>query len=534
MNVSEVVTRYLSAVGVDRVYGYPGDPNIEFLETMRRNGLEFVLARREGTAALMAQAYGMITGRPGVCLSTLGPGSSNLVNGIANAYLDRVPMLAISGQIDSVREPLFTHQVLDHNRIFSPITKWTVSVLPGNAGGVMRRALRTAMTERPGPVHLTIANDVVGAAAPDTEIVLPPMSESTEAVSVFAPPGADTNLLARLRNSRRPVMIVGTAAVRGGATPALVTLSETAGIPVIVSPMAKGVFPEDHPYFAGTLDMACNAFLWDFVKQADLVLNIGFDAAELIKPWQVTAPTIHIDSVPNTDQIYSAEIEIVGSISSVLDTLAREYRGQHKWAESPLAEHRAELRRLMTEGRVAGKLNPTDVIDVVRSETPRDTVVTSDVGSHKLLVGQGWTAYTPRSVVMNNGLSSMGFSLPAGIAVKQQLGDRRVVTFTGDGGLAMVQSELRLASALGLGLTVVVFCDGSLNRIELKQMTRQYESVGTRIEDTDIVKLAESMDCDGVRVDSEQGLADALAKQAPDRPLVIGADIDPHQYLAQF
>ena len=149
MNVSEVITGYLSAAGIDCVYGYPGDPNIELLEALRAGGIEFVLARREGTAALMAQAYGMVTGRPGVCMSTLGPGASNLVNGVANAYLDRTPMLAISGQIDAVREPLFTHQVIDHNRIFSPVSKWTASVLLGNVGGIMRRALALGRQHKP-------------------------------------------------------------------------------------------------------------------------------------------------------------------------------------------------------------------------------------------------------------------------------------------------------------------------------------------------------------------------------------------------
>jgi acetolactate synthase-1/2/3 large subunit len=534
MNVSDVLARYIQKAGIGCVYGYPGDPNIEFLEAMRRAGVEFILARREGTAALMAECYGMITGRPGIVMSTLGPGASNLVNGVANAYLDRVPMLAISGQIDAEREPLFTHQVIDHNRIFSPVTKWCASVLPGNVGGVMRRALATAAAERPGPVHLTTPANVVGAEAGDTEIRLPPSAEADGGVALFAAPGVNSDLSARLRDARRPLVIAGISAARAQAAASLVRFAETTGTPVIVSPMAKGVFPEDHPLFAGTLDMACNEFLWDFVQGADLVLNIGFDAVELIMPWTVTAPVIHMDSVANTDQIYAAEIDLVGPITAMLDALTDDFAGQPKWSERLLNDHRAELRRLMTEGRVAGKLNPTDVIDVVRAETPANAVVTSDVGSHKLLIGQGWTTVNPGGVLMSNGLSSMGFSLPAGIVAKQLLGATPVIAFMGDGGLAMVQGELRLASAMGLGLTVIVFCDGSLNRIELKQMSRQYESIGTRIEETDIVKLAESMDCDGVRVDNSQALADALAMQAPGRPLVIGAAIDPHQYLAQF
>ncbi|MCB2101500.1 MAG: thiamine pyrophosphate-binding protein [Rhodobacterales bacterium] len=534
MNVAEVLTRYLMAAGIDRVYGYPGDPNIEFLESLRRAGLDFVLARREGTAALMAQAYGMVTGRPGVCLSTLGPGSSNLVNGVAAAFLDRVPMLALSGQIATAKEPLFTHQVLDHARMFSPVAKWTASIVPGAAGGILRRALRTAMADRPGPVHLTIAADVIGAAVPDQDVVLPPLEAAPGAAAVFARPGADPDVARRLDGARRPLLLAGLSAVRGAAGPALTRLAERIGAAGVVAHMAKGRVAQDHPCYAGTLDMACNGFLWDFVKSADLVVAVGFDAVELIKPWTVTAPTIHIDSLANTDQIYAAEVEVVGAIAPTLDGLAETCREAEKWPAADLTRHRAELNERMRRGRVAGRLNPTDVVDAVRAARPRETVVTTDVGSHKILVGQGWTTHAPRAFLTSNGLSTMGFSLPAGIAARQVLGDTPVVSFMGDGGFAMVQGELRLASALGLGLTVVVFCDGSLNRIELKQMVRQYESTGTRIEDTDVVKLAEAMACDGVRVETENGLMDALGQQRPDRPLVIGAAIDPGQYLAQF
>lgn len=534
MNVSEVICRYLQAAGVDRLYGYPGDPSVEFLEAARQCGMGFVLGRREGTAGLMAQAHAMVTGRPGVCLSTLGPGSSNLVNAVASAYLDRVPMIAISGQIAAAREPLFTHQIIDQHRIFSPISKWATHVRPDNVGGIMRRALSMATAERPGPVHLTTHADVVGAKAEDAEVRLPPMGVRPVGAMIAATPGADAALRQRLDGCRKPVILAGIAAERAGAGAALMRAAEKLGAAVVVAPMAKGIFPEDHPLFAGVIDMACNDLLWSFLREADLLLNVGFDAVELIKPWKVNVPTVHIDMVPNTDQVYPADVEYVGDIGAILDALTDSFGGSPRWSEKALEEHRTALFALMNSGQVAGKLNPSQVVAAIRAGTPRDTLVTTDVGSHKLLVGQGWTTYSPRSVLMTNGLSSMGFSLPAGIAAKNLLGDRRVISFMGDGGLAMVQSELRLAAALKLGLTVVVFCDGSLNRIELKQMARQFPSIGTRIEDTDIVKMAESMDCDGLMVDRVAGVQDAIAQQSADRPLVIGARIDPAQYLAQF
>ncbi|HEU4645743.1 MAG TPA: thiamine pyrophosphate-binding protein, partial [Burkholderiales bacterium] len=520
MNVSDVMVRYLKAAGIGHVFGYPGDPNIEFMEAARRAGLQFVLGRREGTAGLMAQACGFLTGRPGVCMSTLGPGSSNLVNAVANAYLDRVPMIAISGQIERKREQTFTHQVLDHNLMFSPVSKWTTHVAPDTVGGVMRRALRTAMAERPGPVHITTHADVVGAQAQDDEVALPPL-----AATGF---GGEGGVAARLKKAKRPVILAGIAAQRANAHQAIARLAESAGIPVVVAPMAKGVLAEDHPYYAGTLDMACNALMWDFLKGCDLLLAAGFDAVELIKPWSLSVPTVHIDAVPNTDQIYRAETELVGDIAAIVAAVARAWKGEARWAPAAVKRHREKLRAAYYAGRVKGKLNPTDVIDAVREALAREAIATTDVGSHKLLVGQGWTAYGPRSVLMSNGLSSMGYSLPAAMVAQLLNPKRPVVCFMGDGGLAMVQGELRLAASLKLPLLVVVFCDGSLNRIEIKQAKRKYPSWGTLIESTDIVRLAQSMGCEGAEVSSAPALERLLAARRPkDRPLVVGAQIDP-------
>jgi len=496
--------------------------------------MTFVLGSREGTAGLMAAAYGQLTGRPGVCLSTLGPGSTNLVNAVASAYLDRVPMLAISGQIEGRREPYFTHQVVDHNQLFTSISKWTVAVQPGTVGTIMRKALRIATAERPGPVHLTTAADVVGAEASDSAVALPPM-RAARTPQIFSTGGVDADPAKRLKASRRPMILVGHSAVWSGAGPSLVRLAETIGCPVVVSPMAKGVIAEDHPMYAGTLDMACNGHIWSFLKGADLLLCVGFDAVELIKPWALKVPTLHIDTVANSDQVYPADTEIVGDIAGILDAIGDACGELSRWSEAEVAAHRSRLKELYYVGRLGDRLNPTDVVDVVRAAMPRDAIVSTDVGSHKLLVGQGWTTYSPRTVLMSNGLSSMGFSLPAAMTAKLLHPERRVVCFTGDGGLAMVQGELRVAASLKIAPIVIVFCDNSLNRIELKQMARKYPSWGTLIDATDIAMLAQSMGCDGINVDSARALEAALsAPRATDRPLVIGARIDPSQYKAQF
>lgn len=534
MNTAEVMAGYLRAGGTRTVFGYPGDPNIEFMEQCRQRGIEVVLARREGSAGFMAEALAMLTGELGVCLSTLGPGSTALVNPVAAAYLDRVPMLAISGQIATTLEASFTHQVIDHNRLFAPITKWAGRIEPGAAATTMRKAIRTATAERPGAVHLTCSADAATATARDDVIALPPRRADGASMNVYrSPDGADPTAL--LAAARRPVILAGIGATRCAAGANLVRLAETVGAPVVVAPMAKGVFPESHPNFAGVLDMACNDLLWELVGSSDVIVAAGFDAVELIKPWRVAGRVLHVDTTANTDQIYAAECELVGDVGVLLGWLADQWRGESRWTAAEIGAHRERLRDAYYAGRVPGALNPTDVVDAVRAAAPADTVITTDVGSHKILIGQGWHTDGPRSVLMTNGLSAMGFGVPAAIAAKLTAPDRPVVAMVGDGGFAMAQGELRLAAARGLGLAFVVFVDGSLNRIEIKQRQRGYPSTATRIENTDLVRLAEAMECDGVRVESTAELDKALAGLGGlSRPLVVEARIDPSQYEAQF
>lgn len=531
VSTADVVALGLAASGVKQIFAYPGDPIIELMERARVHEIDVVLARREGTAAFMAEGLAQATGRVGVCLSTLGPGSSAMVNGVAAATVDRVPMLALSGQIESSREQFFTHQVIDHKLMFSPITKWAGRIEPGSAATTLRKALATATAERPGAVHLTIAGDVSAQPATDADFVPPPVDA---VVRTFGVRGGD-DPVRTIEAARRPVILAGIGATRAGATDALVAFAEKASIPVVVAPMAKGVFPEDHVLFAGVLDMACNQVLWQLLGDADLIVTAGFDAVELIKPWTLRTPVLHVDSLSNSDQIYQAATECVGDIAAIYSWFAEEWRGEPRWSAAEVAAHRTTLRESYYAGRVTGRMNPTDVVDVVRSSFPRGTIASTDVGSHKLLVGQGWTTYAPRELLMTNGLSSMGFGLPAAIAAQYAFPDRQVVAMVGDGGFAMTATELRLAAALGLGLVVVVFVDGSLNRIELKQMVKDYPSTATRIEDTDLVQLASSMACDGVRADSVPELEKVLADaHGLTRPLVVEARIDPSQYESQF
>jgi acetolactate synthase-1/2/3 large subunit len=461
-----------------------------------------------------------------------------VLNGVASATLDRAPVLAISGQIESSREQFFTHQVVDHDRMFAPVTKLALRLDPAAAASadtVARKALRTAVAERPGAVHLTVTADTWPVPAGDGDhIAPPPLAAAVGTVDVHA----DGDPLRGLRAARRPVILAGIAAVRCAAGPELTRLAERAGIPVVVSPMAKGVLPEDHPYFAGVLDMAGHRVVWDLLDGADLILAAGFDPVEVISPWSVGTPVLHADTTPNTDQVYASECELVGNVAAILGWITAQWSGEPRWAEAEVAAHRARLRAAWQAGRAEGRLNPSDAVTIARAAAPRETVMTTDVGSHKLMAGQAWRAGTPRSVLMTNGLSAMGFGVPAAIAARLTLPDRPVIALVGDGGFAMTATELRVAAELSLPVTVVVFTDGSLNRIELRQQLMGYPPVGTRMGGTDLPALAEALGCDGVRVDTpaalEKALADLGERSAGTRPLVVEARIDPAQYEAQF
>ncbi len=540
-STAALLAGYLHAAGVRHVFGYPGESVIDFMEAARHRGIEVVSAVREGTAAFMAEAAAMVTGRPGVCLSTLGPGSTAVLNGVASATLDRVPVLAVSGQIESSREQFFTHQVVDHGRMFAPVSKLALRLDPASADTVIRKALRTAVAERPGAVHLTVTADAwsaaPGSAAPGRggQISLPPLAAAAGSVDVYSADRRDGDPVRTLGAARRPVILAGIAALRCAAGAELVRLAELAGIPVVVSPMAKGVFPEDHPYFAGVLDMAGYRVVWDLLAGADLIVAAGFDPVELISPWSVATPVLHLDTTPNTDQVYASAHELVGHVAAILGWLRAQWSGQPRWSEAEVAAHRARLRAAWLAGRIEGRLNPSDVVAIAREAAPPEAIVTTDVGSHKIMAGQVWQAGAPRSVLIPNGLSAMGFGVPAAIAAKLTRPDRPVIALVGDGGFAMAATEMRIASALGLPVTVVVFADGSLNRIELRQQLMGYPPTGTRMDGMDLVALAEAMDCDGVRADSPAALEKALAGfGARSRPLIVAAHVDPAQYEAQF
>lgn len=526
-SVASYLGQSLAREGIKYMFGYPGGATVELAEMARRSGTEFVLAHSEWAAGYMAGMYGDLTGRPGVLATTLGPGATNAVNATAQAYLDRQPMLTFTGRV-SLRDGNHAHQNLDQRAIFGPVTKWSTTVSGASFARNLRRAMRIATDERPGPVHFDIPADEAQADCPETDVV--PLHDYQRA---YGPAGAIDAAAGMLLASRRPVLIAGNTARRRGASAGIAQLAERKGIPVLTTPKAKGVIDERHPLWAGVIQMAGHRFMDGLISRADLVIAVGFDPVELITAWNQSAPVLHIDYTSNTDDVYTSALDLIGDINATCSELASSRLGASGWTERDLADHRRQY--LETVVLNSNELTPSHVVFATREAAPESSIMISDVGSHKMLLGGLWPTYSPNTFFMSNGLGTMGIALPSAIATQLVYPDRRVICGVGDGGLAMVAGELGTVADRELPILIIVFNDGALDRIRRKQWANSFPAVGTEFGNPDFVRLAESYGISAYGASSKDEFAKALAKaQEASGPFLIDAKIDTEEYDAQF
>jgi acetolactate synthase-1/2/3 large subunit len=526
-SVADVFGGVLAGEGIRYIFGFPGGATVEMAERARQHGLEFVLAHSEWAAGYMAVMHGDLTGKPGVLLTTLGPGATNAINPTAMALLDRSPLVVVTGRAGR-GDSSNSHQRLSQTGLYEPITKWSTTVEAPCFRRQLHRAIRLSVAERPGPVHLDLPADETKAACEDSDV-----GAANDAKVHRGPSACIETATARLRAARRPLVLAGYTALRHNAGCALRALAERWGIPVVTTPKAKGVLPESHAYWAGVVEMAGAHFMDEVLGSADLLLAIGVDGVEMIRRWKQRAPVIHIDPLPNTDEVYISDLDLVGDVSATLEAIADRAPGVPQWKEREVADVRREyLRRTVQVGQ---GLTPSQVVFAARSLVDSDAIVVCDVGSHKMLMGGLWRTEKPRTFFMSNGLGTMGFGLPAAIAAQLLAPERRVLCFTGDGGLAMVLGELGTATDRKLRVVVIVFDDGAMDRILRKQEAEGYTPLGTRFGNPDFVKLSEAYGIAGFRAGSigqfEQALQAALAEPGP---ALIDAQIDPSEYGLQF
>ncbi len=514
MKAAQLLVSCLEREGVRFAFGIPGEENMELMDALQGSSVRFVLTRHEGAAAFMADVYGRLSGRAGVCLATLGPGATNLVTGVADAFLDRAPLVAITAQANLSKIHRESHQYIDILQLFGPITKWNARVeSPDVVPEIVRKAFKLAETEKPGSTHIELPENVAEEEAARSEKPLP-----REPVSAPSPARASLERAARIiEKAAKPILLAGNGVIRNGSSAEFTKFAEQLHIPVVTTFMGKGAIPWTSPMSLLTVGILRRDHELAGFDGTDLVICVGYDFVEYDpRSWNPRADRriVHVDALPaEISAHYIPEVEVIGEIRESLQALGQRVRstppsvrvdpsreGIMRTLESELGEHAENLS------------NPQRVIWEMREILEPDDLLISDVGAHKLWLGRFFRVLKPKTIVISNGLSAMGIAVPGGIAAKLMDPDRRVVTLSGDGGFLMSVHELETARRENAATVNLVFRDGGLGSIRWKQMAKFNRTVGTEFSNPDFSDLAKAFGVRGFRVDHPSELNSVLGE----------------------
>jgi acetolactate synthase-1/2/3 large subunit len=462
--IAEELVKSLYAKGVRYVFGIPGGPSIPYMEAMRNQGIEFVTVANEQSAGMMADVFGRLTGIPGVCHATFGPGATNLSTGVGGALLDRSPLIALTTEFKDADLGRRIQMNVDHQALFQPITKWTTRLSKDNFQYTISNAFKIATSEMPGPVHIGLPVDIYDCYVEpvnieDSEKELVPFPEQPlleEAKSI-------------IQKAKRPIIAIGLTAARHGLHHSIRKFINKNNIPVVITPMAKGIISESHPCYAGVLFHAQSDYVASIYRDADLVIGIGYDSIEFnYEAWMPNVPLIHIDteSVDITPE-YDVAVEIIGRLDFSLSYLISLNLPKYDWDLSKVEENKIKMYKSLVPK--TGTFNAADAVSVLRQVFPSDGILTSDVGAHLHLLGQLWDMEGSGNLIMTNGWSTMGFGIPSAIGAKLCQPSRTVACVTGDGGFLMNCGELMVARRLGINVVIIVLVDNEYSLIKVKQ-----------------------------------------------------------------
>jgi acetolactate synthase-1/2/3 large subunit len=528
VNNAELIVATLRAAGVSHGFGVPSGNVLPLLEAMRAGGLPYVLTAHEGSAAFAADVMGRLTGAPGLCIATLGPGATNLTTGVGNAYLDRSPLLAITCNLPTAQLGRRIQMAIDHHALFRPITKATLPLREGRVASALAEAVEIALSEPLGPVHLDLPEDV--ATAPATERV-PALGGGRRLARATAP--SLDRAAELLRSAQRPLAVLGASAMRVKQPGLLRTVIDRHGLPFASTTMAKGMIDETHPLALGCIERARRQVQRELLRAADLIVGIGYDVVEVeYEAWIGKVPLLSFDVDPvDADASVTIAHEVVGDLDASLEWLAALPPLSPAWPADMAASHRDRFQSALRPASPG--FVPYHAIDVVREVLPADGVLAFDVGAHTHQIASQWTARSPRTFLITNGWSSMGFGLPAAIAAKLARPDRPVVALIGDGCFQMTAGEVAVARRLGLSLPIVVLDDGWLSLIQVKQVRRDLPLYGTDLgEHAHVEPPAHYFGVPAVAARSADELARALKRAlTAGHPTVIEAVVDPRHYL---
>lgn len=478
-NVARNVVEALRDMGVRHVFGVPSGGWVDYMEAIRTtDGIDFVLASHEGGAGFMADICGRLTGVPGVCFGTFGPGATNLATGVGGATLDRSPVLALTDEMPASLRGRTVQMGIDHQALFAPLTKATMRIEADTAVATLAEAARIALSGRPGAVHVGLPQGMSAVAVEAAAV------GAVAADPVAAPAEAEiAALTAAFAAAAKPVLAIGLGAVHAKVQDRIVALAERFGLPVLLTPMAKGMVAEDHPNYAGVLFHALSDTVGKTHAEADLVVAVGYDPIEFnFESWMkdgLALASIDIAPADIDRDTYPVAAEVVGAIAPALDALLALPAAAKDWDLEALAERKAAIFAKLA-GR-DGTFGPCAALDVLRDVLPDDGIMACDVGAHTHLIGQHWRTPKPGTQIMTNGWSAMGFGLPAAIAAKLCRPDTPVCCVLGDGGFLMTVGELATAVREKLPLVIVVFTDNDLALIRIKQERKQNPIYGTPV-----------------------------------------------------
>ncbi|MBB5336762.1 acetolactate synthase-1/2/3 large subunit [Pectinatus brassicae] len=525
---ADLLVECLEEEGVKYIFGIPGEENLAVMKALENSKIQFITVRHEQGAAFMADVYGRLTGKAGVCLATLGPGATNLVTGVADADSDGAPLVAITGQVGTERMHITSHQFLDLVKMFEPITRRTKMVVrPDTVNEIVRLAFKYAEREKPGACHIDLPVNIGMMPIPDDEKPL----QKQYPIKEYAAVHTIDEAAEMISYAKTPVILAGSGVIRAHAAKELTAFAEKLKIPVINTMMAKGAIPFDNKYAMWTIGIPHSDYQNKLLEKASLVIAVGYDIIEYApSKWNKNGNVdiIHIDaSAADINKLYQAEIEVVGNIRDSLKRITeRAARLQEpKEALELRAKMVAEHESYADDNSFPMK--PQRILNDVRKVMGPDDIVLSDVGANKVWIARHYNCYKPNTCIISNGFATMGIAVPGAIAAKLINPNKKVLAISGDGGFMMNCQEFETAIRLGTNFVTLIFNDSNYGLIKWKQENQYNHSYGVDFTNPDFVKFAESMHAAGFRIESAEELLPTLEKAFKlDVPAIIDCRVD--------
>ncbi len=511
MKAAELLVKALEHEGVTYIFGIPGEENLDFLEALSHSSIKLIVTRHEQSAGFMASTYGRLTGKVGICLSTLGPGATNLVTAAAYAELGAMPMLMITGQKPIKKSKQGHFQIIDTVQMMRPLTKFTKQIVHAeNIPSLVRESFRIAIEERPGAVHLELPEDIAAEEVGERALF-----EINQLRRPAAEEKAITRAVEMIEHAKNPLILIGAGANRKLVSKLLLQFIEKTKIPFFTTQMGKGVIDESHPLYIGCAALSGNDYVHCAVDRADMIINVGHDVIE--KPpffMNKEQSVIHVNfCAARIDSIYFPQWEVVGDIGNALWQMTEKISPQ-QWDTSYALKVKAKLDEHMAREMNGDSFppKPQSIVKTVREVLPRDGILSLDNGMYKLWFARYFKTYERNTILLDNALATMGAGLPAGIAAKLVNPEKKVLVVAGDGGFMMNSQELETALRLKLDLVILILNDNGYGMIKWKQKSQKMVDFGLSFNNPDFVKYAESYGASGYRVSETESLKSLLEK----------------------